>query len=238
MIARPEMKIGFFLKTCKTEGYARDLLNGKLYCNRVSHYRMLGDDRGGDTYEGAIPAPGGLYTCQWIERLHVYCMYAGMSDMDSLTEGDLDDLVAQLRPSARLSTDFGKFVVAITDVPAFLVRLRKAFYRNYLMYFGGPIVYFEDNEVADWFALNLLNFPPGPIDNPTTIQTCLASPIGIKPAMSKRSKFAYQKEYRLVFDTATGNRTDPLVFDLGCTLTDIAHITTIDDVRATLKVSR
>ena len=230
-------KIRFLIKTCETEEYAKYFLSGKMYCNRVGHFRKMGDARGGDDHEGGIPvSPRAIYFSEYIEHMHVFCMYSGMYDTDD-PPSSLDELEAQLRPSGKLADDFGKYAVVIRNSPEFFARFRNAISQQYLLYFGGVIRYYMDDEIRDWFRLELLNFPAEGVKEPTEIMINTTMPIGIRPAMSKRAKFGYQKEYRFIFDSTIYGRDDAFVFDLGVDLSDIAHPTSIADVRKTLRAS-
>ena len=230
-------KIAFFIKTCATEDYARLFLSGNMYCNRVRHFRRMGDANGGDDHEGVIPVPPEtIYYSEYIEHMHVFCMYSGMYDTDD-PPSSLEQMEDQLRPSGELESVFGRCAVVITDATEFFRRFRRAVSQQYLMYFAGAIKYYAQDEIKDWFRLDDFKFPTDGVKVPTTITTNTAMPMGIKPAMSKREKFAYQSEYRFIFDSTIYGREDAFVFDFGTDLGDIAHLGSIADIRNTIKVS-
>ena len=233
--------IRFLIKTCATEEYANDFLHGKFYCNRVGRFREMGDANGGDDFEGIIPVPSkhgtAIYRSEYIEHMHVFCMYTGMYDEDD-PPTSLKQLEDQLRPSEQLANDFGRYAVVIKNSPEFFRRFRRAVSQQYLMYFGGHIKYYASHEIRDWFRLDEFKFPTGGVDAPMTIKTNTTMPMGIRPAMSKRDKFAYQKEYRFIFDsTIYGRKDDAFIVGLD-DLSDIAFITSIEEVRNTLKVNQ
>ena len=235
MVQRESRKIGFLIKTCSTEEYAQDFMDGLLFCNRVSHFRQMGDDNGGDAFEGGIPDPRGrgVYICPWIEHLNVFCLYAGHGP-ESFE--DLAALEQQLKPPPNLVNEFGKYSVLVLDAPEFFRRIRATIFCSYLMFQAGVVQYFDVHESEEWFGVDLPDkYANGDATRPLELQMS-ERPIGVRPLMSKRRKFSHQREYRFILDTATVSDV-PLKLRIDGGLRDIAKLTSIDRIRETFKVS-
>ena len=114
--------------------------------------------------------------------------------------------------------------------------MRTTIFGSYLMFQAGVVQYFDVHESEEWFGVELPEkYANGDATQPLERQMS-ERPIGVRPLMSKRSKFSHQREYRFVLDTATVSDV-PLELRIDGGMRDIAELTSIERIRETFKVS-
>ena len=186
------------MKILPCKEYVKCLLDGKLYCNTVRHFR----DEGYDEFEGAaflhpttlrinsytIPeedlAGPVILNPNLVADLNVFCMFSWRAPKVGDDE-ILIDLESQLGSIEACIAEFGPYTVVVKNTTEFLRRVELAVARRgngVLSRVRGAVRYI----------------------NPNTFRTDLTEPLIIP--LFKQKQFAHQKEYRFVFQTGR----DPL----------------------------
>ena len=213
------MRQFFFLaKVFEKKEHAEQFTRGKLYANRLSHYKGMekgGDTIRGDKYEGisdwlrpdkfTLTIDGMNLSDDAVEpfsispdqlnHLNIFCLYAGTIESSKLAgmKNVLEVKKALLIPEKCES--LGRFAVLIKNGSEFFKRVeRAALLRNYKLV-KGMVKYYDPVKFHG-------SFP------------------GWEAVFNKRDNFEYQREYRIAFDTRTRG-TDAKVLKIG----DISHIT-------------
>ena len=219
----------FLVKVFEKEEHARDFVNGEIFANRLFHFKKLeGDEGRGDEYEGAImpQLEGSIITFkgtnhdtgevevneititeadlaapvimvpEWFDHISVFCMFAGHSGtFEWLSDDNLLDFKKQLElPEDCLS--LGDHAVVITNVKEFLERVKASANRGGYGIIGKLVKYYDPN----------IGTPPARSE--------------IESIFTKRSQYAYQKEFRIAIDTRTVG-IDPITLNIG-PISDIA----------------
>lgn len=211
--------IFWFIKFLEKEAHVKDLLDGRLYANRLSWFkRHEPRERAGrsDQNEGTSswmqPDRVELVINGWnmtpdlagpvqtqpnrLDSLNVFCVHAVHDGGNSKawSNRNVEDLRRQLLVPERC-LDLGRYAVVIHNVPEFMRRfdaaIRGSGYRgwSHLVRYYDPAIFH------------------GTFD-------------GIDPVFRKQNQYSYQREYRFVIDTGSvGN--DAVVLGLG----DIRDIT-------------
>ena len=193
------------IKVTSRQDYSDQFLNGDLYCNRLSCFRMLeDDDQRGDSFEATmVYPPGSILTLEntnlltseknvWTipptdladnirlrpdapNHLNVFCMYA--VDFNDLKRTPNDDTKVTVELTEKL-WDFGDYAVIVFNVPTFIQRVEKEVLARRYKAMLGRVVYYDP----------MIGLPDVPLNESL--------------AFFKRNRFAYQKEFRFVFNTS------------------------------------
>ena len=133
---------------------------------------------------------------EWFDHINVFCMFAGHSGtFEWLSDDNLLDFKKQLElPEDCLS--LGDHAVVITNVKEFLERVKASANRGGYGIIGKLVKYYDPN-----------------IGNPPARSE-------IESIFTKRSQYAYQKEFRIAIDTRTVG-IDPITLNIG-PISDIA----------------
>ena len=194
----------FLVKFLNKEAHVRDLLDGKIYANRLSWFkRMEAEDASGrlDRHEGVVawhqpdrisslvinnwnltPDLAGPVEMHWdwLNQLNVFCTYAGR-----LTEAELEHLPEEI-PRERRSRlaiperclSLGPYAVVINNVCEFTRRVGEAARaEHYRMRYGLVNYYNPDTYHGNHFNIDAI--------------------------FQKQERHSYQSEYRFVVDTYT-----------------------------------
>jgi len=193
---------GILIKFCSEKEHAEDLLDGTLYCNRLSWFRQLeGDTDRGDPYEGQRMrhvARSGAIDVQMrtlnpdIDDLALFCMSLPHAQRET-------DVAARLEESLAAFLEMGRHAVVIDDVDAFIDRLAVAAKREEYNVRANLVRYYKfypeispDDLTQSW-----------------------------KPVFLKHARYASQHEYRIAIHTAKRD-TSPLRVNIG-SIRDIAR---------------
>ena len=212
-----EAMILFLVKFLSEEAYVRDLLDGKIYANRLSWFKPVEEegeeDVSGrrDRHEGTVvwhqpdrirvaingmditrdlAGPFQVQSNQ-LDLLNIFCMYAAHID-DADLEGVPDEIPGQLRSKLaipRSCFSLGEYAVVIRDVPELIRRIGEAARsKRYRMWYGRVNYYDPD--------------------------TYHGSNLDRDAVYWKQDHYRYQCEFRFVFDTQTED-DDPIVLEIG-----------------------
>ncbi|MDE0141161.1 MAG: hypothetical protein OXI80_00120 [Caldilineaceae bacterium] len=226
----------FLAKVFPKRSYAEEFLQGKLYANRLSKFRCIEDDfvRGdkdeggrGDKYEGGvmINRKGIVMTIQsqdpetgeeeevtleesdfgssikmslpYFDQLNLFCMRGVHISSSDLTTEDITTVERKVSFSKKYP-NLGDHVVVITDALKFIRRVVATVnQKRYQMEYD--FVNYYDPDVGT----SLL---------PETTRTLFA----------KQNKYAWQEEFRFVFNTKTEG-DEAVILDIG-RIDDIAYL--------------
>lgn len=221
-------KVFLLARVFSKKSHAEQFLQGKIYANRLSAFKKMDKDLArGDEYEGGVMSDPSdismMLQClnleteklqrvvlegqhfassikmklSYFDHLNLLCMYGvRLNDLD-LTPENTDAIRERVSFSEKF-LNFGNHVVVITHVTKFLNRVVMAANRErYGLEFD--FVTYYDSEIGTKLI-------------PQSTETIFA----------KRNEFAWQEEFRLVFNTFTqGN--NPIVLDIG-RIDDIAFL--------------
>ena len=186
------------------------LLQGELYARRLSCFKKLeSDSERGDGYEAAsVPQRDGLtinltgtdletgitegVTIQGFElglppllkpkhfdHLNIFCMCAVHSgNSGQISEGDIQEYRRQIKLPEQY-IEFGRYAVVIVNTTEFLKRVGDAGKRNGYGVRCDLVTYYDPE-----------------------IGTTLA-PLDVRTIFTKRKRYAYQKEFRIVINSGT-----------------------------------
>ena len=147
---------------------------------------------------------------EWIDYVHVYCMYAGHSgDFEVLSEDNAEALTRQLEIPSQYQ-EMGKHAVIVTGVGEFLARVRNATEREGYNLGRGLVNYYD--------------YASG-----TPHQD-----LGLGAIFAKQSKFAWQREYRFAFDTGELG-SDPITLEIGA-IDDLAFYVPTSEINSMISV--
>ena len=205
--------IVFLAKFLSEEAHVRDLLDGKIYANRLSWFKRMerGDDSGRwDCHEGTVVwhqpdrigvAINGMditrdlvgpfqVQLDQLDSLNIYCMYAAHID-DADLEGVPDEIPERLRSRLAIPpscSSLGQYAVVIKDIPEFVRRIGEtARARGYRMWYGR----------VDYYDPDIYH----------------GSRLGIDAIFQKQVDYREQCEFRLVIETQTGG-TGPIILKI------------------------
>ena len=206
--------IFFLVKFCDKKSYADDLLQGKVYFNRLSNFKenKLSETYGRlDRYEGATAwlQPGNLrlelngmdlsddlagpLTVQmnWLNYLHIFCMHAAYSsnlDMAELDNIDIEDLRRELTiPNDCFS--LGEHAVVVTNVPKFIKRMEVAANAVSYRFTRGLVKYYDPETFHGQFQ-------------------------DVESIFWKRDVYSFQREFRFLIDSRSMD-DHPRILDIG-----------------------
>ena len=232
--------IFYLAKVFQKREHADKFIRGEMYCNRLSCFKKLEDREGrGDTDEGAIvfqleglvvtleakdPDTGEVVdrhamqgfaeppvlVPEWFDHINVFCMFAAHSGdfQHEPSECGLDHLKEHLKMPEKY-VKLGEHAVAITNSTEFLRRVEKAAHRAGYGILWGLVKYYDPQ-----------------IGTPS-IQS------DIETIFSKRTKYAYQREFRFAIDTGT-TEGGAISLDIG-DISDIAFRTDTGGISLELK---
>ena len=204
----------FLVKFLAEEDHVQDLLDGKIYANRLSYFRKIeeADDSGrGDQHEGAmawhqpdrvslkiddvdiapyLDRPVEIHLSR-LDSLNLFCTSGGWIDEDVLNrlpEFDSNDLQSLLAIPERCLS-LGQYVVVIMDVHEFIRRVKKAVRAEGYVIGHRPVEYY----------------------NPDTYHgsTSLTDAV-----FRKQDRHSYQSEFRFVIHTPTDG-DDATILEIG-----------------------
>ena len=188
-------------KMCGSEDFAKAFRSGKLYANRLSHFRKLEAGQRGDPHEGVFVMsdkavltltatfPGGSDTVTLTEKdfagppllmpdrvsfLNIFCMHmAHCREFTPSSAGPATWVKLDLEIPEACIREFGQYAVIITHLGKFLARVKRMAELQCQQLRGGPVEYQD----PPW---NLMH--------------------SIRAAFYKVPDLSYQREYRLAFD--------------------------------------
>ena len=177
------------MKIVKCERYAKDLLNGKLYCNSIQWFRENHDEFEGNSYIFVESITFGgrtisrdhmigpvMFHDNNAARRHAYCMFRWSAPIaDSRVEINLPEQIGDLEKLAR---KFGQHTVVV-NATEFLNRVDKEVKERGIPGRRGVVHYADRSDLKP--------------DSPRT------------PAFNKPNRFAEEKEYRFLFKEQTPN---------------------------------
>ena len=209
-----EGMILFLVKFMSEEDHVRDLLDGKIYANRLAWFkRAEGEDASGvpDRNEGTVvwhqpdrihleingmdittdlAGPFQIQSSQ-LNHLNLFCSYAARID-DSELEGVPYELPEEIRSLLAISErclSLGEYAVVIKSVPEFIRRVGEAAKaKRYRMWYG-PVKYYNSD-------------------------TYHGSNFDMEAVFQKQDQYSYQSEFRFVIDTQTEG-SEPTILEIG-----------------------
>ena len=210
----------WFIKFLEKEVHVKDLLDGKLYANRLSWFkRRESRERSGrsDQNEGTsswmqpgrvevvingwnmTPDLAGPVQTQpnWLDSLNIFCMHAVHDGGNSEAWSDdrnIEDLRQQLLVPERC-LQLGRYAVVIHDFHEFMRRFGTAMRGSGYRGWSHLVRYYDPAVFHGTFE-------------------------GIDPVFRKQNQYSYQREYRFAIDTGSAGN-DAIVLDIG----DIRDIT-------------
>ncbi len=211
----------FLVKFLNKEAHVRELLDGKIYANRLSWFkRTEAEDASGrlDRHEGVVawhqpdqitnlvingwnltPDLAGPVEMHgdWLNHLNIYCTYAGRL-VDVEPERIPYEIPHELRSQLAIPErclSLGQYAVVIKRVPEFIRRMGEAARRKHYRMRCARVNYY----------------------NPDTYH---GNHFNIDALFQKQHRYGYQSEYRFVIDTRTEG-DDPIILETG----DIRDIT-------------
>ena len=219
----------FFVKLFEKECYANHFINGRIFINRLSHFKKDEKDTNRyDTLEGAnYISPTELYIngkdivgdlngpiivkMDFLNFMHIFCLYTGhTNDFGDLVPEKFEDAARYLK----LSDDcrkFGSHPVLITNGKEFIRRVKNAAESKGYRIVKGLVKYYD----------------------PMTVKGSFGDLYNIRALFMKRNKYSYQREYRFVIDT---NVIDDkhIILDIG-DIRDITKRCSVDVINDTLR---
>lgn len=231
----PFMKrtIFFFVKVCEKKKYTHDLLDGKLYMNRLSYFKKIEvEDEANrkDQHEGVIgwlqPGKGQLelngyqipkedlagpisIQMNYFDNFNIFCVYAAHSgDFQKLNQQSLPEFRRQLQiPDSCLN--LGKYAVVIRNVTEFQLRVKKAAQDNKYTGSFKLVDYYNPEKFSGFFTENDAVF-------------------------KKRKEFQHQREYRFSLNTGTSDNK-AIILEIG-DIRDIAEVCNSNEVNDSLEI--
>jgi hypothetical protein len=227
--------IFIFIKSFNCKEYADSFLDGKIFFNRLSHFKELEDGGSatrGDKYETVVDwrqpdkiklkisfnensfdienlAAPFYVQATGLNDIHVFCLYAAHSGNLVDVEVDGSEIIkGKLHIPTELSR-FGEHAVIITQPVLFIERVSDAIKKMEHWGSAGLVEYYDPETFSGDFSNRDALF-------------------------RKRKEFSYQSEYRFAFDTNTTGSA-PVTLDVG-SLRDIAQILSIEDIRSGTKL--
>lgn len=192
---------GKLFKFCSERDHAEDLLDGTLYCNRLSWFRQLEDTDRGDPYEGQRMrhvGKFGAFDTQMrilnhdIDNLALFCMSLPHAQRRA-------DVAGRIEESLATFVGMGRHAVVVDDFDAFIDRIAAAAKREKYAVRINLVRYYK--------------FYPD------------ASPDDLsgswEPVFLKHVQYASQQEYRIAIHTGKKD-TSPLRVNIG-SIRDIAR---------------
>ena len=204
----------FLVKFLNKEAHVRDLLDGKIYANRLSWFkRMEAEDASGrlDRHEGAIawhqpdrvnvvingwnmtPDLAGPIEMHgnWLNYLNIYCTYAGrLADVEP--EHLPDEIPHEFRSQLAIPErclSLGRYAVVIKNGPEFIRRMGEAATTSRCRMWYGKVNYY----------------------NPDIYH---GHHFDVEAAFWKQDRYSYQSEFRFVIDTHTEG-VEPITLEIG-----------------------
>ena len=204
----------FLVKFLDEEDHVRDLLDGKIYANRLCWFTRMEDrDASGrqDRHEGAVAwhqpdrtnvaingfnmtpdlaGPVGMHW-NWLNHLNIFCTYAGrLADVKS--EHIPYEIPYELRSQLAIPErclSLGQYAVVLKDVPEFIRRVGEtAKSRRCGMWYGRVKYYNPDTYHGNHFNIDAV--------------------------FQKQDRHGYQSEFRFVIDTQTDG-DEPIILEIG-----------------------
>ena len=202
------------VKFLTEEAYLRDLLDGKVYANRLSCFKKIeeSNDTGrGDSHEDVVawyqPDRGVLkldavdimpyidrpieFHSQQLDHLNLFCTtYGSIEDdvLNSLSGVDPDELNNALVVSGDLRS-MGHNAVVITDIGEFILRMKKAAGKRGFVIGHKPVDYYDPDSYHGAMSLTDALF-------------------------RKQDRYRYQNEFRFVIHTQHAGR-EPVILEIG-----------------------
>ena len=194
------LRVFFFIKMGKKSKYADDFRNGILHSNRVRYFR----EEGIDAFEGTnsvpitedfaftISAGEGKMTIppnridsvhipfEGLLNLNVFCLAAIHTGKNGkVTHDNVTEIRKHIQIDPRCISDFGEHAVIITKPQCFLDRIKVSLEEQNYTGAMGLVSYFDPSNI------------------PQAQQDCM------DPVFYKRSRFKYQKEFRIAIINET-----------------------------------
>ncbi|MCY4353225.1 MAG: hypothetical protein OXC09_00315 [Truepera sp.] len=212
--------------------YADAFSNGQLHAERLRYFKNLEDESAGrgDKYEGVaanlqlhkgrliigehrFTSGSASIQMNWLDYLNVFCMHAIHGGDFELTSENLGDFRKCLEIPEEGLRKFGKYGVAITDVPQFIDRVKtKARLQGYQVW--NKLVKYYDPETSHEFFGKGLNSP--------------------EAEFNKHNKYRWQREFRFVIHTGVAG-TKAIDLDIG-DISDISFPIDIADINKGIKI--
>ena len=209
------------MKVYEKEQYAQDLLDGKLYLNRLSYFKKIEEEleaNRNDGNEGVLGwfQPGkGQFIINGYEipqedlsgpisvqlnsynNLNVFCVHAAHSgEFQTLTQESLPAFKKHLQISDEC-LKLGNYAVIIRNVGEFVLRIKQAVQRNGYIVSSKLVDYYNPKEFHGSFYENDAVF-------------------------KKRDEYKHQSEYRFCINTGTIGE-NAIILEIG-NIRDIAEI--------------
>ena len=224
----------FFVKICREEQWANDLLDGKLYANRLSYFKKIEaeeeEDQGDPNEASIIHQRSSIrelvinkrdmtkdvvqieMQMNWMNHLNLFCIYAGHGGpFQEISIENLQAFREQIELPDKMLR-FGSHAVIIRNTVEFIERVEQAIKaRNHFLYRG--LVRYYDPDVDD---------------------VGHDSRNDLLPTLYKSNTFSYQKEYRFVVGTGTVG-DDAIIIDIG-DIRDIATRIDANQINSKLEV--
>jgi hypothetical protein len=235
-------KVVAFVKFFRDESHADQFIKGILYMRRLRYFQRLeapeNDDGRADAHEAPVSwhqpdrielvldfpgfepikidkndLAGPLFiTRNFYSDMHLFCLSALSIPDPSLLQGDHDEVQAKLQAAFQLDArclDFGPHAVVVS-AEKFLPHLRQSLERCNHWFKADMVDYYDETKFHGDFAAEDVPF-------------------------RKRSRFAYQKEFRVCLQTPTAG-DEPLTFEIG-DMSAFAIKVRSTDINASLKVT-
>ena len=206
--------IFFLVKFCDKKSYADDLVQGRVYFNRLSIFKKFeyGESSGRiDRYEGTTAwlqsenvrlvlnrmdltnDLAGPLTVQrnWLNDLHIFCMHAAHTvnlDMAKFTNCDIEELRHELKFTDNCLF-LGEHAVVIKNVPEFINRMEVAANTMGYRFTKGLVKYYNPETFHGYFQ-------------------------DVESIFWKRNGYSFQREFRFLIDSRS--MVDcPRILDIG-----------------------
>lgn len=200
------------IKLNKTRERAEDLLNGKLYCNRIKVLanrfdkyegvsRIFNDDLvfeiDGFTFKKEDLAGPLEYKSYRVQNCHAYCMYSiSNRTLGPITSENIEEARTLFTVPSHCAEEFGKQAVVVVDFEEFGERIRKAAVRENFGLKSNWITYYD------------------PENPPENMHECMLPDNVLKQAFYKDRKFENENEFRFLIETGTEG-IDPVELAIG-----------------------
>ena len=213
---RPKLRVMtlVLVKFLTEETYLRDLLDGKIYANRLSCFKKIeeSDDTGrGDRHEDVVawyqPDRGVLkldgvdimpfidrpieFHSKQLDHLNLFCTTYG-SVKDEVLNGLADDGSEELSNTLVVSGDLrsmGHNAVVITDIGEFIRRMKEAAGERGFVIGHRPVDYYDPDSYHGAMSL-------------------------AEALFQKQDRYRYQNEFRFVIHTQHPGR-EPVILEIG-----------------------
>ena len=210
----------FLAKIFSERQHADEMLEGKLFVQRLCQFKKLEDSAGrGDRDEGSVllPSDNAELTFsfaadgeqaerivirgeelaapveirpKWFDHVHVYCMYAAHSGTIQFISEENIEAVRRQFELPRRYQDLGSHAVVVTDVKKFLERVQGAAAERGFGMRRGIVDYYDDAAGSPRLST------------------------GLDTIFAKRRQFDWQREYRIEIDTSQIG-CDPITLEIG-----------------------